>query len=128
MRLPEITIIRKEELPDAPGWIDRILAPLNKFFKSIYNILDKKVTFDDNITSQKVNIVLTDNDLPYQIATSLEPFGVILCQIVEQGVGYHKAITSAVYVDWSFNEGYVKIENITGITSGTKYRLKLLII
>ncbi len=51
-KLPEQRRILKEDLQDAPSWIDKLISPINSFFEDLYFALNKNITFRENIAAQ----------------------------------------------------------------------------
>ena len=50
--LPPIKRISKEDLPDAPDWIEKVIYPVNLFFDSVYRALNGRLTSPENIVGQ----------------------------------------------------------------------------
>lgn len=58
-KLPKITRIRREDLPDAPGWIEKLLYPLNLFMEGVYQALNQNLTYAENLASKVVAFEFT---------------------------------------------------------------------
>jgi len=58
-QLPNQKRILKEDLREAPSWIDKLLYPLNSFMESVYFALNRNLNFQENIASQIYEIEFT---------------------------------------------------------------------
>ena len=137
-RLPLIKRILKEDLPEAPDWVTRLLYPLNLFFENVYNALDGNITFGENIESQSKQITFTTSSTYDGSQANFEtisfpnelrraPNGLILLQIT-QIEGTFTSITTAPFVNWLNVNNIINIYLITGLTASKSYRLKILLI
>lgn len=131
--LPSVRRILKEDLKEAPSWIDRLLLPLNMFLDSVYSALNKNLTFGDNVKGQfksftvKAGVAATDNI--YEFACSISnPQGVILLSVVQQSNTYTPLTSAPQIASWSYSDGMIYIDSITGLTNGEKYLIKVLVI
>lgn len=131
--LPPINRISKEDLRDAPGWIDRLLYPLNLFFDSVYRSLNRSLTFHDNIDSQEIIFRITagaaaaDNTAQFIVTMKNKPTGLIL-KSASRVAGNYTPIGSPVFVEWYYETGSIKITAISGLTVGVVYDLIILLI
>jgi hypothetical protein len=50
--LPPIKRISKEDIPEAPSWVEKIIYPVNLFFDSVYRALNGSLTMPENIVGQ----------------------------------------------------------------------------
>jgi hypothetical protein len=138
-KLPTTKKILREDLKDAPGWIDRLLSPLNSFMDSIYYALDKNITFTENIacTIKKVEFTtlptygtgnLTDHWQVQRFTHNLKnkPFGISL-EKVEQKSNTYAVITNPVFIDWSEGNGIITLNYVTGLEPSSTYILTLLV-
>ena len=44
--LPPIRRISKEDLQEAPDWVEKLIYPINLFFDSVYRALNGRLTFE----------------------------------------------------------------------------------
>lgn len=59
---PQVTGLSREDLPDAPPWIDRLLPKLNQALKGGANALNRQLTFADNFAAEIRDITVTIPD------------------------------------------------------------------
>lgn len=140
-KLPTQRRILREDVKEAPSWIENLLSPLNSFMDSVYRALNRSLTFSDNISSEiRTLTFITRPDYttaspvtagfePLQFVHSLKtkPFGCFICQLVEQGSNY-VIVTQPVSIDWNEVNGTVFINYISGLKDSTNYKLVLLLI
>lgn len=134
-KLPEIKRISREDLPESPDWVNNLLSPLNSFMDTVYRSLNKSLTFQDNIQGQV-------RDLEFRtLATysggdftpvafsygsgAVRPTGVLLLQI---RAGSGQVIKQPVSVQWSENNGTITIDYVSGLSNGSQYFIRVLII
>lgn len=137
MKLPQIQRILREDIPDAPEWVSKLLSPLNLFIDSVYSGLNKNITHDENLDVQIRDLSFTtvstytpggDFDaISFKRGTKNKAKGVILLDIrIDQD--YFSPITSATTLSWQEINGNIKIEFITGLANSTKYTGKVMVI
>jgi hypothetical protein len=133
--LPTVKSIRREDIgPEAPGWVDNLLAPLTTFMESIYSALNKQLTFQENIactirdfqfsTSSTYNTGdFTAINFPSGLRT--KPIGCMILQITNTTDA--SVITSAVSLAWEDLSGNIKINYVSGLTNSRQYNMRLLV-
>jgi len=127
-----ISNIRLEDVPDKHrSWFGKIVTSLNRFMSSVVNVLNKNVTFQENMKAF-IKTVTFDNTaagIPFSFANELgvKPQAVIKQQIEDLTSNFSAGYT-AVDVNWEYTaEGKIKIKAITGLTASNKYRITLLV-
>lgn len=136
--LPPVDRILREDIPDAPAWVDRIIYPINRFLESVTLVLNKNITFVDNIPVQIAEFTFTTlstyngtaanfTTIQFQRTLAFKPRGLLLMQIFQTG-GNHVPIESAVYIDWLDVNGVVTIYTITGLTASRTYTCRVMAI
>lgn len=137
-RLPLIRRISREDIQEAPNWIERLLFPLNQFMETVYQALNKDLTFSENIRSQTAEVTFETsaaydgtvaNFTTVQLQRSLpaRAQGILLLQIAENASS-PSPIDGPVYVDWLDNNGVISINHVSGLNASTSYVMRLLII
>lgn len=123
MKLPLLTQLDRQDFPDAPDWITKLLYPLQLFMTSVYGALNKQLTLQDNLSCvvQQFTIVAgaSDTNNTFSFPCNLGR------QIAELNAYCTNADGSytAVYpqVSWNYIGGNVVINGIKGLTSTKKY-------
>lgn len=139
MKLPIFRRINREDLKAAPDWIGNLLYPLNNVFESVYNTLNRNITFSDNFLSfQKVIEFTTASD--YCLNGTWEPIvfaipdyfrvkitGVLILSLRPTDP---TALTcsDATSLTWAENNRTVVIDWVAGLCDSTKYSLSMLVI
>ena len=108
--------ILQENLPSY-GWLNSIVAPVNKGFEDIQRILNNGLTFGQNISSA-INTVTLDGTYPVYVSWRLpaKPVGAWLIYCRELS-GPHTNFSSALYLDWEWDGERIKINAVPGITA-----------
>jgi hypothetical protein len=138
MKLPAFNRILREDLREAPTWIDKVIYPVNSFFENAYNALNKGLTFEENISSQikDLSIVTTAaydgtaahwTMVTFQSSLKRKAKGLLLLQIVQVGSVY-APIEGDVYVDWEDQNGQIRIGLVRGLSASKSYQMRVLLI
>lgn len=134
MRLPPTKKILREDVKDAPAWISAIIEPFNSFAESVYQTLNRNVTYSENIACFIKEIIYKTSS-GYPVEASIEfanelkvkATGVQLLQALDRAT--YKAVegNGAVYVPWVDSNGVITIGAITGLQASRTYIIRLLI-
>lgn len=133
MRLPTAKKVLKEDLKDAPDWVNNLIQPINAFMENVYQCLNKNVTLQDNIGSFIYTFTYktaatypspTDQE-PVEFLNQLKtkPIGVVLLQAYEKTT--YTAAEGPVYVPWIENNGSIVLGIITGLEPEKSYLIRL---
>lgn len=133
MRLPTQKKILREDLKDAPAYVNGIIEPVNTFMEALYQALNKNITLSENIASFiKELIYVTPStypagveDVSFQNALRTRPIGVMVMQAYERTT-YIPAV-GPVYVPWIEDDGNIIISSITGLAASKTYLVRLVI-
>lgn len=121
--LPSLKRVQRENMPDAPAWIDEIITIVNNFFQNIYKILNKGITLQDNVRCEIREIEriapIQDLAIPTKI---LPPTGIIMLSIT--GPEFSDPVVMRAHV----TQSNVIVDTITGLTSGSTYKVRILIL
>ena len=136
--LPPIKRISKEDLPDAPDWIEKVIYPVNLFFDSVYRALNGRLTSPENIVGQvkelSFQVISTydgsDTDKwdvqKFQSTIGSLAKSLQLMQIVEVADnGNFVPIGKDVFIDWEDENRVIKIHYIPCLTDSEKYLLRV---
>jgi hypothetical protein len=138
MKLPTFKRILKEDLKEAPGWIDKVIGPVNSFFESIYHALNKGLTFEENIAAQIRELSFTTTAgyngtvaqwkvINFQSTLGKRAKGLILLQLTQVEAVY-TPIENDICIDWQDLNGDIRIGLIRGLTASKTYQLRVLLI
>lgn len=113
-----------------PFFTGRFLSQLNLFTDPVYQALSNGMTFTQNFNAQYFSQNVTAGATPasnaFNFKSSIQgtPVEVIKasCNVASD---FTIALTSAVDFSWYFSAGTVFITAISGLTSGTVYKLVL---
>ena len=120
--IPQLKRLLGSDIPEAPAWMNTVLGTVNKFMQDTYSILKKQITFQDNIRCEIKELSLVA-PIAISVPTSLaNPIGVLLLSV--EGTDF---IVEPV-LKWSNAQGAVKIDSISGLTSGKTYKVRILVI
>lgn len=135
MELPSITRISREDLKEAPGWIDKLLYPINLFMGALHAGLNKNITHSQNIRCVIKDLRLDTPadystggfpDLSFVHGLGVKPFRVSICQINEV-VEPVVVMTSSPFAHWVEREGKVIVQYIAGLENSKRYAVRLLV-
>lgn len=130
---PELRKIYREDVKDAPDWIEIFIVTLNQFFESVKNALDKNLNFRDNFDGQIKEFSITAGSSPtsnkYKINLNMKrkPDGLIILNVVEKSAVY-SPLSSVPYINYQTEAGLIIINSILGLTEGKTYEFKVLIV
>jgi hypothetical protein len=132
--LPTIKRISREDYKDAPGWLDRFIFVLNEWMDSLYNALNRNLTFGDNIRSEIKTMQITAgatadlNTFKFTLKNNFYVQGLILLSAKDLAASY-TIITAAPQIgSWRYADGMVYVDSIAGLTNGHNYNITVLAI
>lgn len=130
MKIPSLKRILKEDLKDAPNWVDGIIGPVNSFMEYIYQSLNKNINDADNIacTIKEFTYITPStypvmDDIEFLSGLKVKATSVILQQILVKS-DYMPPV-SAVYVPWFEKNGSIVIRPIVGLAASTSYIVRI---
>jgi hypothetical protein len=134
MKLPTIKTILREDLKDAPAWVDNLITPINTFMREVYYGLDKQLTLQENVVSVTKELTFTTSptystgtfetiNIPFSNSTTVN--GVLLLKVANST---GSTITSPTSVAWVSSNGGVSITYVAGLANSNTYTAKFLII
>lgn len=126
MILSNIKRIRREDLPEAPAWIERVIAPFNIFVDSVYNAMNKNIEHGVNIRSFYKELEVSAFPVTFANELPDNPKCVILAQAYKASSPID-TIGTALAVEWDYTQDGVRIKNVYGLTAGVKYKIRLLV-
>jgi hypothetical protein len=139
VKLPIFRRINREDLKEAPDWIGNLLYPLNNVFETVYNTLNRNITFQDNFLSFQRTIDFTTSQY-YCLNGTWEPLvfaipdsfrvkisGVIILSLRPTDINA-LACSDATSLTWLEDNRTVSIDWIAGLEESTKYSLTVLVV
>lgn len=131
-QLPDLRRIRIEDIKEPPKWLSLLITPINRFMETVYYALNKDLTFQDNIKSQIETFDVEADSInttgqKLRIKINQKPVGVILLSIVKDST-FFDPVAAAIGIDWTIEDEFVKIQNISGLTATENYKVTVLII
>ena len=129
MKLPPIKRFLTEDFPTERSWIDRFFGSMNLFLTSMSNGLNNGLTIQENQLAQIKQITISGASPTAKIQWRFagKPIGVTIIAISKSD-GSPSLITSAVTCDWSFSQGFVLINNATGLNPTVSYLVTFYVI
>lgn len=131
---PEFRRVLREDIPDAPNWVDPIITNYNLFLEQSYSLFNSNLTVGDNVTGRIYQTTFTTpsdyatggfNSFQFAWSFFKNPEVVVVGKIEKVAGGI---ITDPVTVtSWSQpSANSVKISYISGLAASTKYNIRLL--
>src|SRR4030095_16438419 len=78
MKLQNIKRLTREEVPEAPDWIEKVLTPFNQFMEQVTVALQGRLKFGDNLAGTIKTFGFSDNtELLIKNPLPQKPVGVI---------------------------------------------------
>lgn len=131
MKLPTQRKILREDLKDAPPYVNGIIEPVNSFMESVYQALNKNITLQENIAAfLKELIYTTPSTYPsgvdivsFQNTLRTRPIGLQLMQVYDRST--YTPPPGPVYVPWIDDNGTINVYPITGLEASKQYVVRL---
>lgn len=105
---------------------------LNDFMQTVYASLNRNLSIGENVIGEvksfqlKAGAAAINNTFTF-ITKVVQPQGVFIVAATLVGSTY-SPITNAVWCSWRPGNGQIIIDSITGLTSGSTYNLRVLVI
>lgn len=133
MKLPNVKRVLREDVKGAPSWINPLIDVLNSFMETIYQAMNKNITFSENIGCTIKEITyktpasypLNVDEVEFLSELKFRATSLMVMQVVER-VAYLPP-PGPVYVPWTENSGTIKIGTITGLEANKTYTVRLLL-
>lgn len=127
MKLPIQKKILREDLKDAPEWVQDLIGPLNNFMETIYQMANKNID-ETNLQSQvkEVTVVIpstypTMDTIKFQSTLKVRATGCTILQCYEKSTFTPVATGNPA---WRDNNGVIEISSITGLTASKTYVIR----
>jgi hypothetical protein len=132
--------VQKENLQDAPSWMDKLLQPLNQVFNQVIQALQSNLTLEDNVVGQIRSVTFnTDASytatnafntliVPWAFPNKKRPQAVIVGQVSQPS--NQAVINKPVMVPSWIYDGVssIRIPYITGLADSSQYTITFVIL
>lgn len=121
-----------EDFQDAPAWFGRLISVLNRFMEQTIAVLDRGVSYGDNILARKFSTNFTTSatytsgnfePISFTWNSSELPSCVLLTSVSKTGSMF---LGSAGTPQWTYNSGNIIISYIPGLAVNTRYTFTFL--
>lgn len=136
MKLPTIKRILREDVKEAPSWVNGLIDPLNTFMETVYQALNRNLTLSENLatfttelTYKTVSTYPTDQPNAQFLNTlkgSVRPVGVQLMQIYDKET-FLPPTGTVGQIMWAIKETQIVIYPITGLAGDKTYIVRLVV-
>jgi hypothetical protein len=119
-----------EEFQEQAKWIGPLFSGLNQFIQDVVSGFSNSLSVKENLFQEikEIKWVNQPQDYPLSFRTKfvVNPKGLLPIYLLNNTAGNFSI--AAPWVVWSYADGQVKISNISGLTSGSTYTIRLLVI
>lgn len=131
MALPSLTRFLVEDFPDQKDWIGKLFSPLNSFLRGVYQLLNKGLTFEENIAAQIHTSAFNNNTAEFPIifkyTLGTSPTGCIVVSASDTSTS--PSSLGAVFPTWEYDSvnNQIRITALTGLVTEHSYKVTFLI-
>jgi hypothetical protein len=132
MKLPSLKKILIEDLKGAPDWVRPMIDVLNSFMETVYQALNRNITFEENIgcfikeiTYKTPAAYPTMDPVYFQNDLRVRATGLQVLQVYDKS-NYTPPV-GPIYVPWIEANGRIAVYPITGLVAEKTYIVRLLI-
>jgi hypothetical protein len=133
-KVKRINKIITEDFPSKySDLVGKLAFALNPFLDNIVFSLNNKLTFTDNLDAEVRQLEITpDLDLPVKLSTSLNFCNGVIITRVTNLTDSTATLSASPFIEFdNLDEDgsrLINIKNITGLTSSSKYRIRLILL
>lgn len=135
MKLPTFRRLFKTDYEQQfQALVDKLAVSLNIGIETLYDALNNKLTFKDNMACTVTQFIVTVDSngtpvspitLPLRFSLAIE--GVFVLSATNQS-GAATPPPGAVFVSYTSGSGNIIINKVTGLTPGTPYAVKIVVL
>lgn len=132
MKLPTQKRILREDVKEAPEWINKIIGPFNNLAETIYQALNRNITVTENLAAFVKELTVTTTASyptmdPVELTNTLrtKAIGVLCLQAVERLT--YEAAPGPMSISWVENNGTIILSKIGGLAASKSYSVRLLV-
>ena len=134
MRLPSQKKLLREDLKDFPEGSVSMINTINSFFETVYQALNRNITFQDNFASfVYVFTYRTPTTYPASVPAveftntlKTKPVGLWAIQVYDKS--NYKPAAGPVYVPWIENNNLIQMGTITGLEADKSYLIRVVVV
>ena len=117
-----------EGFSEQASWIGKLFTPLNSFISQVFSALQNNITISDNLYQEIKSVTFVNTSaFPIKISTKFYKYPeFIFAGTCISSEGLYPSLQPLV--TWSFADGVLSINSVSGLTADLKYTIKLLII
>lgn len=133
-KIRKINKILTEDFPSTyRDLVSKLAFVLNPFLDNLVDALDGRLNFSDNLDSEVKTITVTpSSDLPLKVRTDLARCDSVIITRATNLTNTSATLPGAPFVEFNNQESngirQIEITNITGLTSASRYRIKLILL
>jgi len=131
-RLPNFKRLYKNDYdPDNQSFIEKLSFPINIGFELLYDALNNKLTREDNLLANVVEVTVSVN--ANGVPTTTSSFGITNITKA-QGIVVERATnitnpavypTSGVFLTWTQSRNTIIIQHIAGLPANNQFQLRM---
>lgn len=121
-KLPALKRIQLDDIKGVPAWFASVPIILNSFFQAVHSALDGNLTLVDNIKSEVLTI---SKRAPFDgtvVPTDLQPVTAVVLGRVDGSTP-----TAPPVLQWHAEQNQIVIDTISNLTSGSTYKVTLIL-
>jgi len=128
-QLPVTPQLNRQDFPEAPNWIVKLLYPLQLFMTNVLQALRGQLTMPDNISCiiRQFSMVAgaLDTDNTYSFPWPYPRLVLELTAYATNGDGTYNPIY--LQVSWNYINGQIVINGMKGLTPSKKYNILIVV-
>lgn len=135
--VPPVFRINREDIPNAPEWIDALISPLNLFMQSVWTSLNGSLNLSQNIISQVKTLTFnTGSGYISGNASTWTPFSYkstlpgqtqfLMIGHLQIASTQAQTVVNPYNLAWHDTNGTVTIDFVSGLAANTSYQMTLL--
>lgn len=129
MKMSTNVELNRQDIPEAPSWINKLLYPLQLFMIEVRGALTSNLSFQDNVSCVVKQIPLqagasdTDNILQFSFPLGRQP--ITMSIYVARQDGTYEVVYPQV--SWNYVNNNIMVNGINGLTSGKIYNITFVV-
>ena len=132
MKLPSLKKILREDLKDAPDWINPVIDVTNNFMENLYGGLNKNITLTENvacfvkeITYQTPSTYPVMGVVTFRNTLKTKPYGLVVLQVFNKET--YEPAAGPCYAPWVEVNNEIRVYPVTGLLADKTYTIRFLV-